>query len=110
MYSAMSHTWKVDKGDVQLTHFSPFWAVMLAGRDTKNMVNMIPHNEEYKLPHPIPKKMGEVRHQSTVTLTMPFLTNKIELKDGDLLVLPFDGDIAEIFCESFPALHAADAN
>lgn len=54
--------------------------------------------------------MGEVRHQSTVTLTMPFLTNKIELKDGDLLVLPFDGDIAEIFCESFPALHAADAN
>ena len=33
---------------------------------------------------------------------MPFLTNSKELDAGDLLVLPFDGGMAEIHCESFP--------
>ena len=64
MYSAMGHTPLATNGpddQVALRHISPFWAVMLAGRDTTDLVNMMPYMEEYKFPHPVAKFHGEVK-------------------------------------------------
>ena len=32
------------------------------------------------------------------------MTNTIDLNEGDLLVMPFDGGLPEIVCERFPPL------
>ena len=46
-----------DDDQVELREISAFWAVMLAGRDTARMVNMIPYMEEYKCLHPVARSM-----------------------------------------------------
>ena len=109
-YSAMSHTSSplatIGPDDkVECRHIAPFWAVMLVGRDTAQMVNMIPYMEEYNLPPLVATNHGEVKLASTMTLKLPFMTNKSELAPGDLLVMPFDGGLSEICCEAFPPIH-----
>ena len=85
-------------------HIAPFWAVMLAGSNTAEMVNMIPHMEEYTFQKPVPKTLPEVRTGSTMSLQLPVLTYKSELSKGDLLVLPFDGGIKQVCCETYPKI------
>ena len=110
MYSAMSHKQspltKVSPDDkVMCTrHIAPFWAVMLVGRDTAHMVNMVPYVEEYVVPQAVPKHHGRLMVQSQIVVEMPFLANKCELKPGDLLALPFDGGHPAMCCEEFPAI------
>ena len=105
VYSAMSHKpSSVTDEKLELQHVSPFWAVMLAGRDQSHMVNMIPYMEEYRVVHPTPKHHGEVKPGWTMSVKLPFLTNSKELAEGDLLVVPFDGGMGELCCEAFPPI------
>ena len=107
LYSAMRHKQLATIGlddNVELYYYSPYWAVMLAGRDTAQMVNMIPHMEEYKWLHPLAKNHGQLQHGAVLTLKLPFLTNKRDLAPGDLFVLPFDGGMSEMICEAFPPM------
>ena len=110
LYSAMSHkssplTTVGPDDTVQCTrHFSPFWAVMLVGRDTSHMVNMIPYVEEYIVPQAQPKHHGKMTVGNQVMVEMPFLSNRCALKPGDLLALPFDGGHAAFSCEEFPKI------
>ena len=95
MYSAMGNKELTSLGPddkVKVDHIPPFWAVKMADRDLKNMVNMQSIIEEYDFQYPGGK----------MTLKLPFLTNSKELAEGELLVLPYDGGIPEIICESFP--------
>ena len=85
-------------------NYSPLWAVMLVGRDTKNLVNMVPYMEDYTLPQATAKHYGTLGPASRITLQMPFLTNKRDLVAGDLLALPFDGGHASVCCEGFPPI------
>ena len=85
---------------VECRHTPPFWAVMLVGRDTSKMVNMLPYMEDYKCPQAVSKLYGEVKTGWAVTLKLPFLTNKCDLYLGDLLVMPFDG-----VCRRYVAKH-----
>ena len=101
MYSSMPSKWTTRHEQVELTHISPFWAVMLADRDTSGMVNMNPNIETYQVQHAVAKDFGDVKMNSTVTVRMPFLTNMHDLNAGDLLVLPFDGGHTDICCKSF---------
>ena len=100
----MSHKWPAQDDKVELQHMSPFWAVMIGGRDTPQMVNMTAYMEEYKIPHPVAKNYGEMKMSSSLTVRLPFLTNKNDVAAGELLVLPCDGGLAEICFESFPPL------
>ena len=112
MYSAMSHKKVASKkldDSLELIHIAPFWAVMLAGRDTAEMVNMIPHMEEYTFQKPVPKTLPEVRTGSTMSLQLPVLTYKSELSKCDLLVLPFDGGIKQVCCETYPKIESDSA-
>ena len=77
---------------------------MLAGRDTAEMVNMIPHVDEYTFQKPVPKNLPGVRTGSTMSLQLPVLTNKSELSKCDLIVLPFDGGIKQVCCETYPKI------
>ena len=110
LYTAMSHKQSplttVDTDDkVSCTrHFSPFWAVMLAGRDTAKMVNMVPYMEEYTIPQAVAKTHGIVMLGSKITVQLPFLSNKRDLVAGELLALPFDGGHSAICCEEFPSI------
>ena len=85
-------------------HFAPFWAVMLVGRDTAQMVNMVPYMEEYTCPQAVPKNHGLLPLASKITVDLPFLCNRCDLAPGDLLALPFDGGHSAICCEEFPAI------
>jgi hypothetical protein len=110
LYSAMSHksspltTVGPDDKVTCTRHFSPFWAVLLVGRDTSQMVNMIPYVEEYVVPQAVPKHHGKMNVGNQVLIEMPFLANRCELKPGDLLALPFDGGHAAFCCEEFPKI------
>ena len=83
-------------------HIPPFWAVMLAGRDTLHMINMIAYVEEYQWQAPLCKLYGLVQTGHTLKLKLPFLTNTRDLDVGELLVLPFDGGIDSIWVDRFP--------
>ena len=107
LYSAMSDTATGKGGSEEkeeLKHFSPFWAVMLADCDTTKLVNMNAHIEEYACSAPIAKHHGDVKTGFSMSVKIPFLTNKIDLAAGSLLVLPFDADIDEIIKKEFPPL------
>ena len=91
---------------LEMRHVSPFWAVMLAGRDHDHMVNMRAFLDEYKFNHPSGRTYGNLRSGSLVKVTLPFLTNTRLLAVGELLVLPFNACLNEIFCESYPPLAA----
>ena len=92
MYSAMSHTkteplaTKNSEDVLEMRHVSPFWAVMLAGRDQDDMVNMGAFLDEYKFNHPSGKTYGNLRSGSLVKVNLPFLTNTRLLAAGELLV------------------------
>ena len=77
---------------------------MLVGRDTSQMVNMIPYVEEYIVPQAQPKHHGKMTVGNQVMVEMPFLSNRCALKPGDLLALPFDGGHAAFSCEEFPKI------
>ena len=108
MYSAMSHKplplLTVDSDDrvVCARHFSPFWAVMLVGRDTTDMVNMAPYMEEYAIPHATARQWGVLKVGSRVSVSIPFLSNTRDLNAGELLALPYDGGLKSIFCAKIP--------
>ena len=110
VYSAMSHKQSplvsVALGETLscTRHFSPFWAVMLVGRDTKEMVNMAPYMEEYVIPHAVAKNHGALTLGSKLSVELPFLSNKRDLAVGDLLALPFDGGLSSICCEKCPSI------
>ena len=77
---------------------------MLADCDTTKLVNMSAHMEEYTCAAPLANIHGEVKTGFSMSVNIPFLTNKIELVAGSLLVLPFDGCIEEIIKKEFPPL------
>ena len=112
MYSAMSHKplplLTVDSDDrvVCARHFSPFWAVMLVGRDSTHMVNMAPYMEEYSIPHAVAKQWGVMKVGSRVSVSIPFLSNTRDLNAGELLALPYDGGHKSIFCAKIPPAKA----
>ena len=83
---------------------SAFWAVMLAGRDQTDMVNMVPYIEEYKFHHPTAKVHGDTKPGSSIKLRLPFITNKRKLEVDELLVLPYDGGVKEMVCEEYPPM------
>ena len=106
-YSDMSNkplAWVNGEDVVEVHALPPFWAVMLAGRDTAHMVNMMPCMEEYYIRSPNPKHYGGWTLFSGMSASMPFLCNTKALEPGDLLVLPFDGGMAEMCCEGFPPI------
>ena len=89
-------------GKVEFKHTSPFWAVMIAGRDTPtHMINMIPHMEEYRLGSPEANHLGVLK--VGISVRMPFLINTRDLRPGDVLVLPHDTGMPAKMCwEPFP--------
>ena len=104
VYSAMSHQPLARLGDddqLVLRSISPFWVVMLAGRETSQMANVTAYMEEYSLVQPVAKKHGEVKAAASMQVHVPFLTNNRDLAPGDLMVLPFNGGLPQICCESF---------
>ena len=112
MYSAMGNNEPLATSDVddtvQLRHMSPYWAVMLAGRDDDERVNMIPCMEEYILKPPHLKGHRGMRFGFIVILTLPFLTNSRDLAPRDLLVMPFDGGNKQVCCETYPKIEKDD--
>ena len=109
-YSAMSHKplplVKVGSDDQASCnrHLSPFWTVMLVGRDASQMVNMAPYMEEYSIPHAVAKHNGVLTPGSWLSAEIPFLSNTRDLVAGELLALPFDGGHKSIFCEKITPL------
>ena len=91
--------------EIKLDHMSPYWFVMLASRDTTELVNMCAYVEEYECMKPVPKLYGDLKFGSSMHVSLAFLTNEKELAKGDLLVLPFDAGLPQICCESFPLFH-----
>ena len=71
-------------------------AVMLTDPDNQQLVNMHPYVEEFKLNHPV-ATCFPMKFKVTMSVKMPFLTNKSALTCGELLVLPYDGGADEIF-------------
>ena len=76
-------------------YVGPFWAVMLADRDSGDLVNMHSYVDTFKFPVPI-AEMVPVNAYVKLTVRMPFLVNQYDLDVGDLLVLPFDGGCSAI--------------
>ena len=110
MYSAMGKKGPLatlnSDGTVKVKHIAPYWAVMLADRDTAALVNIMPYMEEYKWQHPLALTHGQPQYGALFKLKLPFLTNKKDLAPGDLLVLPYDGGMSEMLCDKFPPLHS----
>ena len=52
-------------GTSSVGYLAPFWAVMLTDRDNQDMINMIPYDIEFKVPHP---------EASLVSLSYPCIT------------------------------------
>ena len=94
---------RVDLADkVRVVPMPAYWAVMLAGRDTSHMVNMLPFEERYCMPHPIPTSFGQATLFDRTFVRFPFLSNSRNIEPGELLVLPYDGGSKEMICENFP--------
>ena len=78
MYSAMSHkplplvTVGSDDKVSCTRHVAHFWAVMLVGRDTTEMVNMAPYTENYVIPHAVAKSHGSLRLGSKLEVNILF--------------------------------------
>ena len=53
---------------------------------------------------------GNMNSASAMTLRLPFLTNKCDLAPGDLLVMPVDGGLSDIFCEAFTPIQKSKAS
>ena len=70
--------------------------------DIADMVNMIPLMEEYRYHALAAIHWGAIAFTQKFNFRLPLMTNKIDLKEGDLLVMPFDGGLPEICCERFP--------
>ena len=81
----------------------PYWAVMLSGVNGE-MINMVSRMDEYKVAYPRSQIYGGDGYGGAMTLELPLLTNSRDLAPGDLLVMPSDGGIREIFCDEFPAI------
>ena len=58
--------------------------------------------EEYHFQYPVAIHHGAVNLGSKMTMKLPFLTNSKDLAKDEVLILPYDGGIREIICESFP--------
>jgi len=91
-------------GTVKVKHIAPYWAVMLADRATAELVNIMPYMEKYTFQYPVAINWGEAKHATTMHLMLPFLTNNVDLAPGNLLVMPFDGGMPAICCETFPPI------
>ena len=78
--------------------------------DAVNMVNIIPHMDEYRYPCPVAKHFGGVKLPSTVTFMLPTMTNKTESNDADMFVMPFEGGLAKISCETVSPMHTSSAS
>ena len=102
LYTAMSNNLATCSPDdkIEVKHLAPFWALMLAKKT--HQVNMVPYVEDYRCPTPTPKIHGEVRSGSVLYVRFPFFTNNRELKPGELLVVPYDGGVKNIYYEDFP--------
>ena len=81
-----------------------FWAVMFCTGDTTEKVNMKPLMEEYRHNNAAPTIWGQMTSTQKLKYRLPLMTNTIDLNEGDLLVMPFDGGLPEIVCERFPPL------
>ena len=83
---------------------APFWAVMFCTGDTTEKVNMLPLMEEYRHNNAAPTIWGQMTFTQKLKYRLPLMTNTIDLNEGDLLVMPFDGGLPEIVCGRFPPL------
>ena len=81
-------------------YIDPFWTVLLSDRNTTGLVNIFPDLEEWKLGNPTPSLWVHGQFGLSLSVKMPFYTNRREIEEGELLVLPFDGGLPEICCES----------
>ena len=105
----MSHkplAWVDEKDEVHVHAVPAFWAVMLAGRDNSNLANIGPFWETYYVNNPVTVHWGQWHITQGLHAKFPFLSNTKEIERGQLLVLPFDGGCAEMFCERFPPIQA----
>ena len=109
-YSPLSSKLKTETADTttenkeSYKNVAPFWAVMFCTGDTTGMVNMKPLMEEYRLNNATPLHHGQMVITQKLKYSLPLMTNTIDLNEGDLLVMPFDGGLPEIVCERFPPL------
>ena len=95
------------EGIAHVGSVSPFWAVLLTDRDNQDLVNMMPHQEAYKLLHLV-ATLSSLKHPANMKVSVPFLTNSVDLVPGQLLVLPFDGGCDYIFSKP-PSLRASSS-
>ena len=78
--------------------------------DTVNMVSITPHMDEYRYACPVAQHFGGVKLPSTVTFMLPTMTNKTESNDADMFVMPFEGGLAKISCETVSPMHTSSAS
>ena len=109
-YSPLSSKLKTETADTTTEtkeshkNVAPFWAVMFCTGDTTGMINMKPLMEEYRLNNATPLHHGQMVITQKLKYSLPLMTNTIDLNEGDLLVMPFDGGLPEIVCDCFPPL------
>ena len=105
----MSHkplAWLDTDDQVRVAPMPAFWAVMLGGRDSASMVNMLPCQEKYSLPNPVAANWGSSRLIDGMFVKLTFFSNSRDIEPGELLALPFDGGSGEMICENFPPIMA----
>ena len=93
-----------DEDNESHKNVAAFWAVMFCTADTTEKVNMKPLMEEYRHNNAAPTIWGQMTFTQKLKYRLPLMTNTIDLNEGDLLVMPFDGGLPEIVCERFPPL------
>ena len=74
---------------------APFWGVPLASRKSKSLVNMTACSQHIKVQEPKFQDEGSSSRLPgwllSLKLVAPYLTNTVDIEEGGLLVLPFDG-------------------
>ena len=95
------------EGTAHVGSVSPFWAGLLTDRENQDLVNMMPHQEAYKLLHPV-ATLFTLKYPVNMKVSVPFLAHSVDLVPGQLLVLPFDGGCANIFSAP-PSLSASSS-
>ena len=83
---------------------APYCGLMLAGRSSRDLVNMKPMTQVFMLPQPLLPNynMRVAGFVFTLKLQLTYLTNTKQVQAGDLLVLPFDGGCDDIILDAAP--------
>ena len=98
--------WVDSDDNVRVAPMPAYWAVMLTGRDTSSMVNMLPFEEKYCIANPSGHSWGLGTIFDRTFVKFPFLSNSRDIQPGELLVLPYDAGSKDMICENFPSIEA----